>query len=76
MFNYCTCIGPGMQDKTLSMFSEFTSTSFTATRASPGNKTDKSIMKVLHYSIKSNSVLFEKGIWHSNNRKCLFVTFK
>lgn len=42
MFNYCTCIGPGMQDKTLSMFSEFTSTSFTATRASPGDKTDKS----------------------------------
>lgn len=35
-----------MQDKTLSMFSEFTSTSFTATRASPGDKRDKSKRKL------------------------------
>lgn len=28
------------------MFSEFTSTSFTATRASPGDKTDKSMRKL------------------------------
>ncbi len=30
-----TCVGPGIHDKTLSMFSEVTSTSSTATRASP-----------------------------------------
>lgn len=30
-----TCVGPGMQDKTLSMFSDVTSTSFTATSTSP-----------------------------------------
>lgn len=33
--NVHTCIGPGMQDRTRSMFSEVTSTSFTATRTSP-----------------------------------------
>lgn len=33
-----TCIGPGMQDRTLSMFSEVTSTSFTATRTSPEHR--------------------------------------
>ena len=32
-----TCIGPGMQDSTVSMFSVVTSTSFTATRTSPEN---------------------------------------
>lgn len=36
--NVHTCIGPGMQDRTLSMFSEVTSTSFTATRTSPENR--------------------------------------
>lgn len=46
VFHYHTCIGPGMQDKTLSMFSEFTSTSFTATRVSPGDKTDKRMRKL------------------------------
>lgn len=36
--NVHTCMGPGMQDRTLSMFSEVTSTSFTATRTSPKNR--------------------------------------
>lgn len=35
-----TCVGPGMQDRTLSMFSEVTSTSSTATSTSPGHRQD------------------------------------
>jgi hypothetical protein len=33
--NTHTCVGPGMQERTLSMFSVVTSTSSTATRSSP-----------------------------------------
>lgn len=36
-----TCVGPGMQDKTLSMFSDVTSTSFTATSTSPEDSVQK-----------------------------------
>lgn len=42
---YYTCIGPGMKDKTLSMFSELTSTSFTATRTSPEIGSKSKILK-------------------------------
>ncbi len=41
-----TCVGPGMQDRTLSMFSEVTSTSSTATSTSPEHSTqEKDIYK-------------------------------
>lgn len=38
-----------MQDKTLSIFSEFTSTSFTAIRASPGGKKSKEVTDLKRY---------------------------
>lgn len=42
-----TCVGPGMQERTLSIFSEVTSTSSTATSASP----EKNMQKVYIYQV-------------------------
>lgn len=44
--NKLTCVGPGMQDRTLSMFSVVTSTSSTARRTSPGK--EEQHVSVLH----------------------------
>lgn len=63
-----TCVGPGMQERTLSMFSEVTSTSSTATSASP----EKNMQKVYIYQVnwlnQDKSSKFEQIHCHHTER--------